>query len=107
DRPPRSGLLGPLPGLVDSVVLTGDDDLAGAVVVRGPDAENLAAEALDGLVLEPEDGRHRSRAFLRRFGHGEAALADERDRLADRHGPGRSEGRELADGMADDEVRDD
>ena len=69
--------------LVDGVVLAGDDDLAGTVVVRGPHAEDLPAEPLDHLVVEPEDRGHRAGPLLRRLGHRQAALADERDRLLD------------------------
>jgi hypothetical protein len=95
----------PAPALLDRLVFARDDDLPGAVVVGRPDAEDLAAEQLHLLVLKPEDGRHGAGPQLRRFGHGEAALADETDRLA---GPQRAhggEGCELAHRVPDHDVR--
>ena len=91
--------------LVDCRVLAGDDDLAGAVVVRRPDARDAGAEVLDHLVLQPEDRRHRARVLLRGRGHRQAPLADERYRLLDSEGLGCRQGGELADRVADDEVR--
>ena len=91
--------------LLNCIVLAGDDDLAGAVVVRRPDAEDLPAQRLDGLVFEPENRGHRARALTGGLGHRQAALADEGDRLGRADGADRRERRELADRMADDDVR--
>ena len=91
--------------LVDRGVLAGDDDLAGAVVVRRPDSLDLAAELLDRLVLEPEDRRHRAGMQARSLRHREASLAHEPDRLARPHRRDRRECGELADRVADDDVR--
>ena len=91
--------------LLNCIVLTGDDDLAGAVVVRRPHAQDLPAQRLDGLVLEPENRGHRARALTGGLGHRQAALADEGDRLGRADGADRRERRELADRMADDDVR--
>ena len=91
--------------LLDCVVLARDHDLAGAVVVRRPHADDLAAEVLDRLVLEPEDGGHRAGVLAGRLGHRETALAHEADRLGRAHRADRGERRELADRMADDDVR--
>ena len=102
--PPRALLLGARAALVDGRVLAGHDDLARAVVVRRPDAEDLAAQPFDHLVLEAEDRGHRPRPLLRRLGHRQAALAHEPDRLADVHRTGRGQRRELADRVADHEV---
>src|SRR6185312_7371980 len=73
--------------------------------VRRPDAEDLAAERLDVVVLEPEDRRHRARALPGRLGHRETALADEADRLAGAERADGRERRELADRMPDHNVR--
>ena len=105
DRPARARLLRSLAALVHRVVLAGDDDLPGAVVVRRPHAEDLAAEHLDHLVVEAEDRRHRAGMPCGSLGHGDAALAHELDRLLGRHRFRRGKRRELADRMADDEVR--
>ena len=94
-----------LAALVDGVVLSGDDDLPRAVVVRRPHAENLPAERLDHLVLEPEDRGHRAGMLRGRLGHRDPAFAHELERLFHAHRAGRRNRRELADGMADDEVR--
>ena len=93
-----------LDALVDGEVLARDDDLPGAVVVRGPDAEDLAAETLDDLVGEAEDGGHRAGVARCGVGHGQAALAHERHRLFQRHRLGRGQRRELPDRVADHEV---
>ena len=90
--------------LLNCIVLAGDDDLAGAVVVRRPDAKDLPAQRLDGLVLEPEDRGHRAGVLAGGLGHRQAALAHERDRLGRADRADRRERRELADRMADDDV---
>ena len=87
--------------LVDRRGLAGDDELAGAVVVRGPDVRDRAAERLDGLVGETEDRRHRPGARAGRCGGREPALAHELDRLPHAERVGRSERRELSDRMTD------
>src|SRR6185436_18548813 len=48
---------------------------------------------------------HRARALTRGLGHRQAALADECDRLGRADGADRRQRRELADRMADDDVR--
>ena len=94
-----------LDALVDGEMLARDDDLPGAVVVRGPDSEDLAAETLDHVVGEAEDGRHRAGIARRGLGHCQAALAHERHRLLQGHRLGRRQRSELADRVADHEVR--
>src|SRR5581483_11895060 len=84
DRPACALALRDGTALVDSPGLAGDDDLTRAVVVRRPYAEDLPADQLDDFVLEPEDRRHRPRPLASGLGHGESALANERDRLVDR-----------------------
>jgi hypothetical protein len=105
DRPLRSGLLGLRAAFVDGGILAGDDDLARAVVVGRPDADDLAAERLDDLVLEAEDRRHRAWMLARGLGHREPALPDERDRLDGVERLGRRQRGELADRVPDDDVR--
>ena len=104
DRSSSAEVLGLGAQLLDCVVLAGDHDLARAVVVRGPDADDLAAQVLDRLVLEPEDRRHRARVAAGRLGHREPALAHEADRLAGARCADRRERGELADRVADDDV---
>ncbi len=82
-------------------VLAGDDYLPGTVVVRRPDPEDPAADALDDLVLEAEDRGHRAGALPRRLGHRQAPFADKADRLGDTDGVGGRQRGELADGVAD------
>ena len=84
--------------------LAGDDELAGAVVVRRPHAVDRGAELLDDGVVEPEHGRHRAGVLPRRLRRGLAALAHERDRVAGPDRVGGGERRVLADGVADDVV---
>ncbi len=64
-----------LDALVDGGILAGHHDLAGAVVVGRPDAEDLAAEPLHHVVREAEDRRHRAGIARRGLGHRQAALA--------------------------------
>src|SRR5581483_7459603 len=90
--------------LVDGGRLARDDELTRTVVVCRPDVRDLAAERLDDLVGEPEDGSHRAGALTRSLGHREPALAHEPDRLGDAVRRGRAERGELTDRMADDEV---
>ena len=97
----RPLLLGLGAALADGVVLAGNDDLARAVVVCGPHVCDRAAQTLDNLVREPEDGRHRARPLLHRFRHRDPALPYEPDRVGRVERLGRSERGELADGMAD------
>ena len=85
-------------------VLAGDHDLARAVVVRRPDADDLGAERLDDVVVETEDRGHRPGVSARpRPSPGR--VRDEPDRLARCPSVGRRERGELADRVADDEVR--
>src|ERR671914_268017 len=91
--------------LVDRRILAGDDDLAGRVVVRRPDTDDLAAERLDDGVVEAEDRGHRARALAGRLGHREPALAHQRDGVLRGHRLRGGECRELADRVADDVVR--
>ena len=91
--------------LVDGGILAGDDDLAGAVVVCGPDSLDPAAELLDRLVLEPEDRRHRAGVQASSLRHRETTLTHEPDRLARAHCRDRRQRSELADRVTDDEVR--
>ena len=107
NRAARALELGLAAALVDRERLARDDDLARAVVVRGPDIVDLVAERLDHAVGKAEDRRHRARVLLRRLGHRQPALAHQRDRVGDRQGAGRAERGELADRVADDVVRDD
>ena len=98
-------LLGAGAALLDGRVLARDDDLARAVVVRGPDAEDPAAEPLDDLVVEPEDRGHRAGPL-----RAASAIARPRSRTSaiaspTRHRAGGGQRGELADGVADDEVR--
>ena len=90
--------------LLDCVVLTRDHDLTRAVVVRGPDADDLAAERLDRLVLEAQDRGHRAGVAAGGLRHRETALAHEADRLTRaqrRHGRERGE---LPDRVPDHDV---
>ena len=80
------------------------DDLARAVVVRRPDADDLPAELLDLLVLEPEDRGHRAWTLARGLRHRQPPLAHEPYRLAGPERAGRRERGELADRVADDDV---
>ena len=105
DRAARALALGLDARLVDRRRLAGDHELAGAVVVRRPHVRDLLAQRLDRLVGEPEDRRHRAGMRVRGLGHREPALADERDRVARRRACRRAERRELADRVADDEIR--
>src|SRR5205823_3961182 len=82
--PARTGVTRLRAALVHRVILTRHDDLAGTVVVRGPDPEDPAAERLHLLVLETEDRGHRARVRKRRLRHGEAARAHEDERLLER-----------------------
>ena len=91
--------------LLHGRVFAGDDDLARAVVVGGPDADDSAAEVLDRLVLESEDGGHRAGMEAGCFGHREAPFANEANRVGGAERLDRSERSELADGMPDDDVR--
>ena len=101
DRPARAFFLGSRTALVHRLALTGDDELARAVVVRRPHAADPAAQALHDVVVEPQDRRHRARVLARRLGHREAPLANERDRLGDADRRGRRQSGELADRVAD------
>src|SRR5439155_25023626 len=94
-----------LDALVNGEMLAGHDDLPGAVVVRGPDSEDLAAEALHHVVRETEDGGHRAGIARRGLGHRQAALAYKRHRLFQGHRLGRRQGGELTDRVPDHEVR--
>ena len=102
NRTARARLLRLDTALADGVVLARDDDLARAVVVRGPDVRDLAAEALDHLVREPEDRGHRARPRLRGLGHRDArARGTSRIASAALSDSRRSERGELADGVPD------
>ena len=73
--------------LGDGVVLSRDDHLARAVVVRGPHAFDAAADLFDDRVVEPENRGHRARALARGLRGREPSLADERDGIADAQRP--------------------
>src|SRR6185436_2600043 len=96
-----AGFFGLDAAFADGVVLAGDDDLSGTVVVRRPDVRDLAAEALDDLVRESKDGGHGTRTRVRGFRHREPALPHEPDRVGRTERLGRAERGELTDGMAD------
>src|SRR5213079_1904328 len=67
--------------------------------------EDPPADPLDDLVVEPEDRGHRAGVAARGLSHRQPALTHERDRLLDLERPRSGECGELADGVADDEVR--
>ena len=104
DRPAGSFALRLLDALLDGEILAGDDDLSRAVVVGRPDPEDLAAQSLDHLVGQTEDGGHRAGIAGGCVGHGQATLAHERHRFLEGHRLGRGECGELSDRVADDEV---
>ena len=82
----------------------GDDHLARTVVVGGPDAVDLVAEALDDLVIEPDDGGHGAR-LLGGSGSGrDAALAHEPHRGGGVESARGHERGVLADAVADHEI---
>ena len=81
---PRAALVRPPRRAASTAVgLAGDDELAGAVVVRGPHAVDPGAELLDDGVLEPEHRGHRAGVLLRRLGR---RLAARRGRARSRRG---------------------
>ncbi len=100
-----AGLFGGRTGLVDRGILSGDDDLPRAVVVRGPHVEDAPADAFDDLVVEAEDRGHRARILASGLCHREPALTYEHNGLFDLERPGSRQGRELTDRVTDDEVR--
>ena len=86
----RAGLFGGRTGLVDRGILSGDDDLAGAVVVRGPHVEDAPANAFDDLVVEAEDRGHRARILASGLRHCQPAFTYERNGLFDLERPSSS-----------------
>ncbi len=90
--------------LVHGSLCPGHDDLARAVVVRGPDSVDLRTELLDDGVVETEDRGHGAVAHAGRLVHRQAAFANQGDRLGDVERARRRQRRELADRVADDEV---
>src|SRR5690242_6597450 len=105
DGAPRALVDGLVTALLDRRVLTRDDDLTGAVVVGGPDPNDLPAELFDDRIVEPEDGRHRTGALPSGFRHREPTLTDKRQRLFGRKGIRGRERCELADRVPDHVVR--
>jgi hypothetical protein len=105
DRATRALELRLAAALVHRWALAGDHDLPGAVVVRRPHVGDLGAERLDHLVGKAEDRGHRAGVLARGLGHRQAALTDEPDRIVVRECLRGGERGELADRVADDDVR--
>ena len=105
DGAARAGRLGGGHERRDALERPAHDDLPGAVVVRGPDAVDAVAEALDLGIVEPDDGRHGTGRGRGRCGRRETALARQVRSGAVVDRTGRGQRGVLADRVADDVVR--
>ncbi len=101
---PRPRLGGGGKQLVDGGVLSRDDDLARAVVVRRPHVLDAGAELLDDRVLQTEDGGHRAGFLPRRLGRRAAPFTHECECVPVAERLRRGQGRVFADRVADDVV---
>ena len=101
-----TALLGELGGAFDRLALAGDDDLSRRVVVRHPDlAFGECADRFGIVVVEAEDGDHRSRVVLGGVRHRRAALGDEITTIFVRERTGRDERGVLTEAVAGAECR--
>ena len=94
-----------LAGGVDGLFLSGDDHLAGGVVVGGNHAGDAGADLLNDIVPEFDDGGHGAGHFLAALLHFAGADGYQAQAVFPVHGSGGHQGAEFAQGVTGYHVR--